>query len=115
MLLIFKKSTKYLHILKISTIFVSVKGLDMETMTYNRTTLNGARWQIVVDKHGAALYLHNFDKDGFHFSGNYFNTMAEANEYLDRVDERTKNPVHWTPCTTIPADYYGVPGRYYGD
>lgn len=26
MLLIFKKSTKYLHILKISTIFVSVKG-----------------------------------------------------------------------------------------
>lgn len=92
-----------------------LKELDMETMTYNRTTLNGARWQIVADKYGAALYLHNFDKDGFHFSGNYFKTMAEANEYLDRIDERTKNPVRWTPCTTIPADYYGVPGRYYGD
>ncbi len=86
-----------------------------ETKTYNRTTLNGAKWQIEVNKYGAALYLHNYGKDGYHFSGNYFRSLAEANEYLDGIDERTKNPVRWTPCSFIPSDYYGVPGRYYGD
>ena len=57
----------------------------------NRTTLNGTKWQIVADKNGAALYLNNFSKEGFHFSGYYFHSIEEAQAHL------------------------GVAGRYYGD
>lgn len=80
----------------------------------NRTTLNGAKWQIVVDKYGAALYLNNFGKEGFHYSGYWFHSVEEAQAHLDAIDERVKKPVVFTSCE-VPADYYGVAGRYYGD
>lgn len=80
----------------------------------NRTTLNGTKWQIAADKYGAALYLNNFGKEGFHFSGDWFRTVEEAQAHLDAIDERVKNPVVFTACE-VPADYYGVAGRYYGD
>ena len=79
-----------------------------------RTTLNGTKWQIIANNYGAALYLNNFGKEGFHYSGYYFNSIEEAQAHLDAVDERVKNPVQFTPCE-IPSDYYGVNGRYYGD
>ena len=85
-----------------------------QEMTYERTTLNGTKWQIVADKFGAALYLNNYDKPGFHYSGYYFGSIAEANAYLDKIDERVAHPIEFKPCE-IPADYYGVAGRYYGD
>jgi len=85
-----------------------------QEMTYNRTTLNGTEWQIIADNFGAALYMHNFGKEGFHYSGYYFRSVAEAQAYLDKVDERVSNPVEFRPVE-IPADYYGVRGRYYGD
>lgn len=80
----------------------------------NRTTLNGAEWQIVVDKFGAALFLKNYNKDGYHFSGDFFRSVEEANAHLNKIDEnfkkREKNTNH-----EVPSDYYGVAGRYYGD
>ena len=82
--------------------------------TYNRTTLNGTKWQIVADNHGAALYMGNYGKDGYHFSGYWFRTVEEAQAHLDEVDERVSRPTTFAPCS-IPADYYGVAGRYYGD
>lgn len=80
----------------------------------NRTTLNGTKWQIVADKYGAALYLNNFGKEGFHYSGYWFRSVEEAQAHLDAIDERVKKPVVFTSCE-VPADYYGVAGRYYGD
>ena len=42
-------------------------------------------------------------------------TREELDEYLDEVDERVRKAGEWKPCTTIPSNYYGVTGRYYGD
>ena len=81
----------------------------------NRTTLNGAKWQIVVDGWGASLYLSNFDKPGYHFSGDIFGTVEEAQAHLDAIDDRVKNPEPFAEHYDIPDDYYGVRGRYYGD
>ena len=80
----------------------------------NRTTLNGTKWQIVADKYGAALYLNNFGKEGFQFSGYWFRSVEEAQAHLDKVDDRVKNPIVFTPCE-VPADYYDDCSRYYGD
>ena len=81
-----------------------------------RITLNGTKWGIEKDVYGRfVLLMQNFDKDGFHFSGHSFNTRQELDEYLDEVDERVRNAGAWEPCTTVPANYYGVVGRYYGD
>lgn len=82
-------------------------------ITY-RKTLNGAEWQIVEDFLGVALFLKNFNKEGYHFSGYCFKSVEEAQAHLDAIDERAKKPVVFTPCE-VPADYYGVAGRYYGD
>ena len=86
----------------------------MNQTIINRETLNGTKWQIVADNHGAALYMGNYGKDGYHYSGYWFRTVEEANAHLDAVDERVKASVQFTPCE-VPADYYGVAGRYYGD
>ena len=84
-------------------------------MIINRTTLNGAKWQIVPSFFGGySLFLENYKKDGYHFSGYSFRTLEEAVAHLDKIDERVKNPIQFTPCE-IPADYYGVRGMYYGD
>lgn len=83
------------------------------TKTY-RTTLNGANWMIEEDRFGATLFLKHYDKDGYYFSGNIFKSVAEANAYLDKIDERVSKPVEFKPIA-VPADYYGVAGRYYGD
>ncbi len=85
----------------------------METVI-NRTTPNGAKWQIVVDNFGAALYLNNFNKPGYHYSGYWFRTVTEAQEYLDGVDARVSAPVQHFDYT-IPADYYDDCSRHYGD
>lgn len=85
-----------------------------DEMIINRTTLNGTKWQIVADKLGAALYMGNYGKDGYHYSGYWFRSIEEAQAHLDEIDERVSRPVTFTTCT-IPADYYGVDGRYYGD
>ena len=91
-----------------------LKDTNNETII-KRTTLNGAKWQIIPSFFGGyALYLENYKKDGYHFSGYTFKTLEDAMAHLDKVDERVKNPMQFPPCE-IPADYYGVAGRYYGD
>ena len=75
---------------------------------YNRETKNGINWTIVVDEYGVSLYR------GDQFSGYWFRTLEEAHAHLDAIDQRVQTPVQFTPCE-VPADYYGVRGRYYGD
>ena len=84
-------------------------------MTIERTTLNGTKWQIEVDNYGATLYMQNFGKDGFHYSGHFFDSLAEANAYLDGINERVKSPVTFNPCSDC-SDFYGRGSSvYYGD
>ena len=99
-----------MRILKKSTILAVEKGTTMQqTQKFSRSTLNGAEWEIIVDGFGVALYLNN------NYSGYCFRSLAEANAFLDRIDEKYRTPQpSITPCN-IPANYYGVPGRYYGD
>lgn len=82
--------------------------------TYYRTTLNGANWMILEVSFGVTLFLKNWNKEGYHFSGYIFKTVEEAQAHLDKIDERVSRPVEFHPVE-VPADYYGVPGRYYGD
>lgn len=84
-------------------------------MIINRTTLNATKWQIVADVYGAALYIENHGKDGYHFSGRFFKGTEEANAYLDKIDEKVLAPVQAFTPSAVPADYYGRPGCYYGD
>ena len=84
-------------------------------MIINRTTLKGAKWQIVANAFGAALYLGNFDGDGYHFSGRFFKGTEEANAYLDKIDEKVHAPVRAFTHSAVPVDYYGESGKYYGD
>ena len=81
-----------------------------------RVTLNGTKWGIEKGFFGGfVLLMQNSGKDGYHFSGYSFNTRQELDEYLDEVDERVRKAGEWKPCTSIPSNYYGVAGRYYGD
>ena len=47
-----------------------------------------------------------------------FSTEEEANEFMDwkygKSERDAERLNHFTPCT-IPDNYYGVAGRYYGD
>lgn len=76
--------------------------------TIERQTLNGTQWQIVVSQYGVTLFMNE------KYSGYSFSTVADAQTFLDAVDERVKATVSFAPCD-VPADYYGVRGRYYGD
>lgn len=84
-------------------------------MIINRTTLNGTKWQIVADVYGAALYIENHGKEGYHFSGRFFQNVEEAEGYLDKIDEKVLAPVQAFIPAAVPADYYGEGSRYYGD
>ena len=87
----------------------------MKTTIINRETLNGTKWQIVADKSGAALYLNNFGKPGYHFSGYYFRSIEEAQAYLDAVDERFLAP-RIVESHIDCSDFYGRGFNiYYGD
>lgn len=87
----------------------------MKETIINRETLNGTKWQIVADKYGAALYMHNFGKDGYHFSGYWFHSIEEAQAHLDAIDARVRAP----RMVSTPLDCSSFYGRgsnvYYGD
>ena len=85
-------------------------------MTITRTTLNGTKWEIARSFFGGyALYMENYKKDGYHFSGNIFNSLEEANAYLDRIDEKVLNPVKFTHCSDCSSFYGRGSNVYYGD
>lgn len=87
----------------------------MNETIINRETMNGTKWQIVADKFGASLFLENYKKDGYHFSGYRFNSVEEAHAYLDKVDERVKNPMPFIPCIDCSSFYGRGSNVYYGD
>lgn len=80
-----------------------------------RTTLNGTEWMLEIDRFGCALYLRGNANEEYHFSGDWFGSVAEANAYLDEVDRKVATRMPSVEDIIIPADYYGEPGRYYGD
>lgn len=80
-----------------------------------RTTLNGTEWMLEIDRFGCALYLRGNANEEYHFSGDWFGSVAEANAYLDEVDRKVATRMPSVADIIIPADYYGEPGRYYGD
>ena len=85
------------------------------TMIINRTTLNGAQWQIVEDGFGVALMVKpaGSTKD-FYFSGYCFKDIEGANDFLNKIDARFLAPKPEVSYE-VPSDYYGVRNRYYGD
>lgn len=74
----------------------------------NRETLNGTKWEIIFNGFYASLFMNG------NYSGYTFRSIEEAQAHLDAVDKRVSSTNRFTPCE-IPADYYGVRGRYYGD
>lgn len=80
-----------------------------------RTTANGTEWMFEADKYGCALYLRGNANEEYHFSGEWFRTTGEAEDYLDEVDRRVATRMPSVADAIIPATYYGSPGRYYGD
>lgn len=96
------------------TIFVSEKVINDEMKT--RKTLNGTEWVIETGVLGSfILMMKGMCDDEYRYSGMCFTSYQEAEHYLDKVDERYQNEANWKPCYSVPADYYGVAGRYYGD
>ena len=84
-------------------------------MTYNRTTLNGTKWEIVADNYGAALYINNFGKPGYHFSGYTFRSVEEAQAHLDAIDERVRAPRMFNTSLDCSSFYGRGSNVYYGD
>lgn len=80
-----------------------------------RTTANGTEWMFEADKYGCALYLRGNANEEYHFSGDWFRSVAEANAYLDEVDRKVVTRMPSVADVIIPATYYAEPGRYYGD
>lgn len=87
----------------------------MTTKRTYRTTASGTEWMTESDKWGCALYLRAKGATEFHFSGEWFCSVDEADRYLDEVDRRINVPRLNYADVVIPADYYGSTGRYYGD
>ena len=91
------------------------KDKDMISERKYRTTLNGTEWMLEIDRFGCALYLRGNANEEYHFSGDWFGSVAEANAYLDEVDRKVATRMPSVADIIIPATYYGEPGRYYGD
>lgn len=87
----------------------------MNETIINRETLNGTKWQIIADNFGVALFMNNFGKPGFHFSGYCFRSIEEAQAYLDAVDERVRAP-RMVETHLDCSSFYGRGANvYYGD
>lgn len=81
----------------------------MMRVIVNRQTLNGTKWEIVFDGFIAALYMNGY------FSGYTYRSVEEANAHLDMIDAKYRAPQSTFKPAEVPADYYGVSNRYYGD
>ena len=92
------------------------KEMTMNNETIiNRETLNGTKWQIIADNVGAALFINNFGRPGYHYSGYFFRNIEEAQAHLDAVDERVRAP-RVIETTLDCSSFYGRGSHiYYGD
>ena len=86
--------------------------------TLERKSLNGFTYQFVefvIFGHTTVSTYFSTDGKQFSRSTKTFNTLEEANAWVDELDAKVLAPKpEFKPCT-IPDDYYGVAGRYYGD
>ena len=87
--------------------------------TLERKSLNGFTYQFVewmlMGRTTVSTYFKMEKDTKFSRSTKTFNTLEEANAWVDELDAKALAPKPvFTPCE-IPSDYYGVRGRYYGD
>ena len=113
-------SKPLLYYEKIRNFATEIKGKPttieiMNETIISRETANGTKWQIIADKYGAALYMQDFGKEGYHFSGYYFNSVEQANAHLDAVDERVRAPRMASAALDCSSFYGRGSNVYYGD
>lgn len=90
---------------------------DMDK-TLDRTLLDGRKYRFVewmIFGHPTVTSYSEWD-GRFHHIGLKFNTLEEAAKWCDDIDYKETHPEpvkHYE--FTVPDDYYGVAGRYYGD
>lgn len=87
--------------------------------TLERKSLNGFTYRFVewmlFGKPTVSTYFKMEKDTKFSSSTKIFNTLEEASAWVDELDAKALAPKEeYKPCE-IPDDYYGVPGRYYGD
>lgn len=87
--------------------------------TLERKSLNGityqfVEWMIFGHKTVSTYFKMHNDKK-FSPCTRSFNSLEEANAWVDGLDAAALAPKPEYKPVEIPADYYGVRGRYYGD
>ena len=86
--------------------------------TLERKSLNGFTYKFVEwEMFGRTSVSTYFSKDGKNFTHNTknFNTLEEANAWIDKMDAAVLAPKPTFEPARIPADYYADCSRYYGD
>ena len=87
--------------------------------TLERQSLNGFTYRFVewmmFGKPFVSTYFKMEKDSKFSPCTKTFNSLEEANAWVDAMDAATLAPKPEFKPVEIPADYYGVPGRYYGD
>lgn len=87
--------------------------------TLERKSLNGFTYQFVeweIFGHTTISTYFKMEKDNkFSRSTKTFNSLEEANAWVDGLDAAALAPKPEYKPVEIPAGYYGVRGRYYGD
>ena len=83
----------------------------MEKRTIEMTTTDGRKYQFVQSFCDMVSTYAWYDNKFNHISKT-FKSMDEAAAWIEELNK----PQVWEPVKMeIPADYYGVRGRYYGD
>ena len=87
--------------------------------TLERKSLNGFTYQFVewmlFGKPMVSTYFKMEKDTKFSRNSKTFNTLEEANAWVDELDAKVLAPKQESKPLEIPANYYGVRGRYYGD
>lgn len=83
-----------------------------------RTLLDGRKYHFVewmIFGHPTVTSYCEWDGK-YHHIGLDFKTLEEATAWCDKMDNAYLNPAPIQHVEfTVPDDYYGVRGRYYGD
>ena len=84
----------------------------MEQRTIEMTTTDGRRYQFVQTFSDMVSTYAWYDNKFNHISKT-FKSMDEAAAWIEELNMPPREWKH-IECA-VPDDYYGVPGRYYGD
>jgi len=87
--------------------------------TIERKSLNGFTYRFVewmlFGKPIVSTYFKMEKDTQFSLCSKSFNSLEEANSWIDELDAAVLAPKQEYVPVDFPADYYGVRGRYYGD